>query len=420
VTRGILPADRAIVRTLAERVAEIAALPCHAGTAREWTRLNGLGHSKPMVWINEIPWHEMAADEELQLRTSEACNPLVRHVESVLRRTLYQWEHMRCDMIVDPVFYSPLFIHDSGFGIREDVDIARLGGPGIDSREYHPQIDDEKDLEKIRTPVVTLNEEPSEWYHQTLVELLGDILAVEKMGIAQAWFAPWDELVTWWGVEKLLLDLVDRPELVHQAIDRLVTAWLARLDQWRELGLLSHLSGNYRVGSGGLGYTDELPRAGFDPRHVRSEDQWGCSTAQIFSSVSPGMHEEFALQYERRWLKQFGLNYYGCCEPLHNKLDALASLPNLRKVSMSPWADLDRARAKAGDRYVFSYKPNPAVFAPDNWDLGMARSALETALEQTRGCVLEVIMKDISTVRHEPHRLWEWAAMATELTDRYA
>jgi hypothetical protein len=27
------------------------------------------------------------------------------------------------------------------------------------------------------------------------------------------------------------------------------------------------------------------------------------------------MHEEFALQYEKRWLERFGLTYYGCCEP---------------------------------------------------------------------------------------------------------
>jgi hypothetical protein len=28
-------------------------------------------------------------------------------------------------------------------------------------------------------------------------------------------------------------------------------------------------------------------------------------------------------------------------------------------------------------------------------------------------------MKDISTLRYEPHRLWEWAAMAAEVTRRY-
>ena len=33
--------------------------------------------------------------------------------------------------------------------------------------------------------------------------------------------------------------------------------------------------------------------------------------------------------------------------------------------------------------------------------------------------MVEVIMKDISTVRYEPQRLWEWSQMATELTAQY-
>jgi hypothetical protein len=28
------------------------------------------------------------------------------------------------------------------------------------------------------------------------------------------------------------------------------------------------------------------------------------------------------------------------------------------------------------------------------------------------GCPLEIILKDVSTVRHRPHRLWEWAEIA--------
>jgi hypothetical protein len=33
--------------------------------------------------------------------------------------------------------------------------------------------------------------------------------------------------------------------------------------------------------------------------------------------------------------------------------------------------------------------------------------------------VVEVIMKDVSTVRYEPQRLWQWAQMASELTEQY-
>ena len=46
---------------------------------------------------------------------------------------------------------------------------------------------------------------------------------------------------------------------------------------------------------------------------------------------------------------------------------------------------------------------------------------VERDLEETReasqrhGCPLEFILKDISTVRHEPERLWEWARIARDL-----
>ena len=72
---------------------------------------------------------------------------------------------------------------------------------------------------------------------------------------------------------------------------------------------------NVYIGSGGFGFTDELPQPGFDGR-VRLKDLWGSASTQIFVDVSPAMHEEFALQYEARVLNRFGLVTYGCCEPL--------------------------------------------------------------------------------------------------------
>ncbi|MFH1903762.1 MAG: hypothetical protein ABIK20_06930 [Candidatus Omnitrophota bacterium] len=405
--------DKSILRELAGKQTEIALRPVNQERVAEWTRLNGLNQGRPMVWINEIPWHEMNVNGELDLQTT---NEFCRAVEQQLRRTIYQWNHMQGDMVVEPKFYSPLVIHDTGFGIKEDVDIIKQDEKSsIVSRKFHPQINDERDLEKIKNPLVTHNQEASEINYQTLINLFGDILTIEKKGIVHSWFAPWDELIRWWDVQEAMIDLVMRPELVHQAMDRLVNAYLCQLQQWRNLNLLSLNDGNYRVGSGGLGYSDELPRADFDPEHVRTIDQWGCGTAQIFSDVSPEMHEEFALQYERRWMAQFGLNYYGCCEPLHNKIEILKSIPNLRKISISPWADVEKTVEKTGGKYVLSYKPNPAVFAADEWNSAQARKNLSEVLDKTRGCVVEVIMKDISTIRYKPQRLWEWSEIAVDL-----
>ena len=222
------------------------------------------------------------------------------------------------------------------------------------------------------------------------------------------------------SVQEAMMDLILRPELVHMAIDRLVSAYLHRLDQWEALGVLALNNGNLRIGSGGLGYTDELPGNDYDPAHIRPHNLWGCATAQIFSEVSPEMHEEFALQYERRWLERFGLTYYGCCEPLHRKIDMLKSVRNLRKVSMSPWIDVEEAAEAVGNDYVFSFKPNPAILAEDEFSADRAREYLRDALEKTRGCVVEIIMKDISTVRYDPPRLWEWARIASEVAEEFA
>lgn len=410
--------DRAILRKLAEEWAQIAALPVQKQNVEGWKRLNRLEKGKPMVWINEIPWHEMNVDGELELQTrDEFC----RVHEWTLRSTIYKWNHLRADMVVESTFYCPLVIHDTGFGITEDVDIVRTDeASSVVSRRFHVQIQEEADLNKIKMPQVTYDAETTERNCQRLVDLFGDILPIEKRGATGFWFAPWDELVRWWGVQQALTDLVLRRELVHQAMERLVSAYLRRLDQYEELNLLSLNNNNVRVGSGGLGYVDELPQPDFDPTRVRPTDLWGCATAQIFSAVSPEMHGEFALQYEIRWLERFGLNYYGCCEPLHQKIDLLRSVPNLRKISMSPWVDIGEAAQKMGDQYVFSYKPNPAVLAGDDWQPERARRELRETLEKTRGCVAEIIMKDISTVRYEPQRLWEWADIAMEVTAELA
>ena len=410
--------DRDVLRELAGQVAKVAALPVHEQHADLWGRTNGLERVKPPIWINEIPWHEMDVDGELALRTE---SPFCRVHEQELRRTLYQWRHMPGDMVVEKVYYSPLVIQDTGFGIDEKVDIARTDdASGIYSRHFHLQVDNEGDLERIETPRVSHDSEASHRNYEALAVAIGDILPVEKRGQPGFWFAPWDELIRWWGVEKAMTDMVDRPSLVHAAMDRLVNAYLRRLDQYEEDNLLSRNDGNVRIGSGGLGYSNELPQADFCPERVRTSDLWGSGTAQIFVGVSPAMHEEFALQYERRWMSRFALNYYGCCEPLDLKIDMLRSVPGLRKVSMSPWVELERAARNVSDEFVFSFKPSPAAFAEDTWNLDKMRQDLVNALEKTRGCVVEVIMKDISTVRYQPQRLWEWAAMAQEVTAQFA
>jgi hypothetical protein len=129
------------------------------------------------------------------------------------------------------------------------------------------------------------------------------------------------------------------------------------------------------------------------------------------------MHQEFELDYMNPVYARFGLVYYGCCEPLDKKLDIVKKIPNLRKISMSPWVDVEAGAAQIGGKYVFSRKPSPAFLATDVWNPTAVEKDLRETLDACRrhGCPVELILKDISTVRYQPQRLWEWAAIAQRL-----
>jgi hypothetical protein len=397
---------------------DIASQPVQATTIRQWTALNDLKPERPMIWINEICWHEMNVREELSLRCEGAW---AREQELVLRRELYQWEHLRGDMVVNPWIECPLAIHSTDFGIIEDTDIVKTDeASDVVSRHFHVQIACLEDIGKIKMPVVTHDARATTFRYQAFVDVFGEILPVKQVGQTHIWFTPWDFLVRWMGVENALTALYDHPDLVHAAVDRLVDAWMVELDQFEAKGLLSPDCNNTRVGSGGYGYTSTLAKevdatsVGVTPRQM-----WGCSNAQIFSDVSPRMHWEFALEHDMRWLERWGLNYYGCCEQLHTKVENLKRIPRLRKISVSPWCDLAKVLEAFGDTIVYSVKPSPAIFAEDTWQPERARQAIRSTLDIAGGrAPIEFIMKDISTVRYQPERLWDWVRIAMEEIER--
>lgn len=411
------PADKDVLRRLASQVAEIAALGVHREKAGLWQQLNDLQSARPMVWINEIPWHEMNVDDELTLQTE---HPWARDQERELRRTIYQWRHLPGDMIVSDYLACPLAVHSTDFGIIEQVDVAKTDeASDIVSRHFHIQIRDFPDLEKIKMPVVTHNEAATHYRYEAMCEVFGDIMPVKKVGQTHIWFTPWDYLCRWWGIQEAMMDLIERPDLVNAAVERMVDAWMVELDQFVALNALELDCSNTRIGSGGYGYTRQLPVADYDPDRVRPHNMWGCSNAQVFSEVSPQMHWEFALRHEMRWLERWGLTYYGCCEPLHQKVGLLRKIPNLRKLSASPRCDSHHVVREVGTDYVLSRKPNPAILAEDDWQPERARQEMAEFLEIARGCHVELIMKDISTVRYQPQRLWEWARVAMEVAEEF-
>ncbi len=409
--------DKTILRELGKQIAEIAALPQQRETVRLWKALNALKPERPMFMIDQIPWHEMDVDGELRLRCEDEIG---RRLEQGLRRTLYKWRHMRDDMVVEPFIEVPKTILGMDFGITsEETTLALDEENDVVSHHYEDLLQTDEDLLKIKMPNVSLDAQATARDEAAARDIFDGILPVRMTGAGPLFFAPWDRIAQWRGVAGPLMDLADRPEFLHSTMERLTVALLSLLDQLEAQGLLD--ARNDLVHCSGA-WTDELPAEGFDAARPRARDIWTCGMAQMFSSVSPAMHDEFEIEYARRWYERFGLVYYGCCEPLDRKIGILRKLPHVRKISMSPWVDQDRGAQAMGSDYVFSRKPNPAILATDAFNGEAAHKDLSTTLDvcKRHGCPAELILKDISTVRHDPTRLWRWAKIARELVEANA
>ena len=68
-----------------------------------------------------------------------------------------------------------------------------------------------------------------------------------------------------------------------------------------------------------------------------------------------------------------------------------------------------------GRRYVVSLKPSPACFVTSTFDEELVRKDVSSKLAQLRDCNVELIIKDVSTVNHDPKRLWRWVEIVKEL-----
>lgn len=403
--------DRDRLRALAGEVAEIAALPIQQEKRRLWRKLNALNPERPMVMIDQVCWSEMDLDGSLTLRCED---PELRGYEQTLRRILFQWRHFPVDRPVEPYLPVPMAIEDSGFGlpVQEEVRYTDQAND-VRSHRYENQLARDEDLEKIRIPRIGHDAAETARRMETAEAIFGGILPPRVKGF-DPYLSVWDPIAQWMGMEALLMGLIDRPEFMLRLAERMVAGYLSKLDQLEALGLLCepqpliHCTG---------AYVDELPAQGYDPAAPRTRDLWMFGLAQPFSEVSPTMFEAFEIEPNLPLFARFGLVYYGCCDPLDRKMDQVRRIPNLRKVSMSPWTDEERGAEAIGRDFVFSRKPNPALLAFEAFEPEHIRAHLQASVDACRrhGCPLELILKDISTVRGRPERLFEWARIAMEV-----
>ncbi len=406
--------DREILRQLAAEVRAIADDDSMPARKQRWYDFNALKPHRPMVLASpEGAWRELLPDTVLQ-----CADPELRGWEWRLRAGIYWWNHIRDDNAIEPYFDVNWHVTIGGYG----VDIPEHRSEDRGSYIWDPPIKDlDRDLDKLHFRELSVDREATQRDVDLANNLFGDLLPIRIRG--GFW---WTMGLTWEairlvGLEPLMMLMYDNPAGLHRLMAFLRDEHIHFIEWFEREGLLSHQNECDHTGSGGVAYTHDLPQADWkqgDP--VRLIDRWGFAESQETVGVGPEMFAEFVLPYQVPLLEKFGLNCYGCCEPVHDRLDALlAQVPRLRRVSCSPWVDQRIAREKLGDRVIFSRKPNPTQICA-MFDEDIIREDLRTTLEIAGAGPLEIIMKDTHTVQNQPQRITRWVEIALEEVDRHA
>ena len=404
--------DRQVLRQLGAQIHEVAMLPIQAEKRALFCAMNDLHMQRPMLTIDQEPWHELNYDGSL---TCQVQDPFWRQIESDMRRTLFKWKHFPADMVVEDHVRIPMAIEDSGFGIGVEEKIAVTDEQSdVAGHAYLPQITGPEDICKIKKAVVRHNTMLTHRRMDAAHEIFDGIIPVQPRGDVPR-LDMWDQLVERMGVEEVFYNLVDDPEFLLSAAERWIEVSLDRLDQYESLNLLDALRPTCHCA---YTYNSTIPGPDFDPDKVTAADCWTDGMAQIFANVSPEMHEEFEFRCVQPFYQRFGLVNYGCCEPLDTKIDlVLRYIPNARKISVSPWAKTDIAAEHIGRSAVMCKKPNPAYVSAVGLCWEESERELLAALRAARQnhCAIEFVLKDISSVGYQPQRLFEWEKRAMAL-----
>ncbi len=403
------------LRELAKQYMEAASLPVQQEKIKLWKSLNRGQMERPMVVIEQLPWHELNFDGSLTCTVQDS---YWRGIENFLRQSLYKWRNFPVDMVLDPFISIPLTITDVSQGVKiEDECVSFDDRNNVVSHHYINQLADMEDLEKIKDPDFVYEKEISELHLEQARQIFQGIAEVKPMG--QSFHCGiWDRISMLMGVENIYIDLMERPDFIHAIMERFTQGILHGLDQCNTLQLHNVNANSCHCS---YIYTDELlPGSGMGKDAI-SKNCWAFGMAQLFSSTSPAVTKEFELPYVSQMAEKFGMFYYGCCERLDDRLEIIQRIPNLKKISCSPWSNKEAFAEKLAPQLIMSNKPNPAYVAMNSLDENIIRRDLsETCLEAKRhNANVEFILKDISTVCYQPERLAKWAKIAMEVAESF-
>jgi hypothetical protein len=404
------PGDKLILQELASRYMEIATSRHQRELREVWRKHNSLEKTETLIVCSWDEGSNLAG--ELLAGELRCKDPELRGYELFLRKSLMH-APMGDDWLYEPFLTVQCERRRPAAGglWGQKVSQKRIGQAFL----IDPCVFEFSDIDKLQAVPHEIDEQATADRLAYFQEAFGDTvpLTVSRRPLyyglgASDLSTSLSELL---GLENMMILMIEEPELVHALVKWLQKAVLSQFEAAEKNGDWTPHGGWWE--NEGTPYCTELPDPTPEPIKNSAKNLWGFCASQEFTLISPAMHEEFLLQYQLPILDYFGLVSYGCCENLTHKIQMLRQIPNLRRIGITPTADVARCAEQIGTDYVFAWRPNPAMICT-GFDRDEIHKALRDGLHKARGCHVDVMLKDVSTVQGEPGRLQKWIDLARE------
>jgi len=415
--------DLSVLRGLASRYAQITAESRMEHLRELWRGYCASENTRPPVLLDIGLWQAWAK-QMFSSKALECEDPFYQEHERRLKFLLLH-ASLGDDTVFEP-WYTISAEHtpssNAVWGIEYQKDeIDR--GPGIERDEgmsyhLHPVLNEESDLETLRKPKFSILENSTNQKVRVLEEAFGESLPihVDRGPFLKGFSADISTtMARLRGLEEMMLDMYERPEWLHDLAQFLQGGILEHQDACEREGNISYASGFNQA----MPYHRDLP----DPRPneygARRDELWGFFAAQEFTDVSPAMHEEFLLQYQIPIMEKWAFVSYGCCENLTRKIDLLRKIKNLRRIGVTPFADLLSCSQQIGGDYLLSWRPKPTDIVCNQFDLELSRERLKEGANICRanGNHYDVMLKDVEALAAGPESLRQWVEVARKETE---
>lgn len=405
--------DRQIMRELARQYMEIANDPIQDRRREQWTRFHGMQDRQGRVYAMRFGVNELFSLEALQCE-----DPFFRTYEKELRAAIYH--HGFGDDVITEPYLTMNCEYDPPLDLRWGVPCEMGERPDrVGAAKFDPHILDEADLDKLVMPSHHVDETKTRLNFDRLNEAIGDILPIDlnRGPCLLTWTGDIStDLCKLHGLENMLWSLYDQPEFLHKLIEFMAKGVEKVQREAEEAGDWS-LSNTYNQS---MPYAPEVKAPKANQYGAKRSELWCFFSSQEFTMVGADMFEEFMLRYQIPLMERFGLSAYGCCEDLTQKIPYLRKIKNLRRVGVSPFADVKQCAEQIGGDYIVSYRPNPATFIAKGIHEDYIRSELRKQLDilHRNGCYVEVEYKDVETVNHDPNAMGRLIQITREELDR--